>query len=250
MIHRIFIIGVGGVGSWLAPSIALLEGSRNVVLVDGDELEMKNLNRQLFTFSDIGKNKAEALAAKYKCQHIPSFYSVGLVEHVDTDWLLCCVDNNPARNSVLTECDRTGCRAILAANEVHSSEAYYYQPDWRGSNRDPRVYYPEIVTDRRFDPLLAGNGCTGEAQVENRQLVSANFSAAALAQNLYVLWAMEKPKLDSEILPSLPYQFRANLTRLEFNRVGQIERTVNDNGSNNTDSGADGQPIASGSQPV
>ena len=63
------------------------------------------------------------------------------------------------------------------------------------------------------------NCCTGEAQKANPQLVSANFMAAALAQQLFVLWIMEKPKLDSEVVSKLPFHLRSNLSRLEFIRV-------------------------------
>lgn len=223
MKHCIYIIGAGGVGSWLAPSLCLLHNPSSVVLVDGDVLEAGNLNRQLFGADQVGRNKAEALASKYRCGAIPQFYSMGVLNHDPSDWIMCCVDNNPARNAVIQECDRSGCKAIFAANEVHSSEAYFYDPAWKHTRLDPRVYYPQIVTDHSDDPVARGSGCTGESQANNRQLVSANFSAAALAQNLYVLWAMEAPKLNVETIPSLPYQFRANLSRLEFNRVGQIE---------------------------
>jgi hypothetical protein len=79
------------------------------------------------------------------------------------------------------EGDESGCQAIFAVNETHSSEAYYCWRTWRRTERDPRVYYPELNTDRAGDPRTAAVGCTGEAQENNRQLVFANLIAAALA---------------------------------------------------------------------
>mgnify|MGYP000856154200 CR=1 FL=1 len=64
---------------------------------------------------------------------------------------------------------------------MHSAEAYYYRRRWKGTARDPRVYYPEINQDRSGDPRATSIGCTGEVQNQNRQLVSANLMAAALA---------------------------------------------------------------------
>lgn len=213
---NIYIIGCGGVGSWLTPSLALLTSSKSITLIDGDALETKNLNRQLFNKKHVGQNKAEALASLYGCKFISQWYSPGILRHEPEDWLMVCVDNNPARIAALQACDEFGCRAILAANETHSSEAYLYNPTWKGSDRDPRVYYPELVTVTDGDPVRRGAGCTGEAQRENVQLVSANFMAAALAQHLFVLWAMEVPKMnDPEMTDLLPYKFGANLSKLE-----------------------------------
>ncbi len=211
--NKIYIIGAGGVGSWLLPAICLLDEPQNVVIMDGDMLESKNLNRQLFTPDDIGSNKAEALAAKYHCESIPKYFSPGLMGFHDSDWLLVAVDNNPARKAALEACDTSGCRCITGANEAFSAEAYYYEPEWRKSPEDPRVYYPEILTDTTDDPRRAAIGCTGEVQKSNRQLVSANFMAAALIQHLYVLWKMERPKFDKEAIGHLPHRINQNLSK-------------------------------------
>lgn len=219
MIH---IIGGGGVGSWLTPSICLLKGKRNVTVIDGDKLERKNLNRQLFKDDQIGENKAEALAGLYGCEAIGRWYSFGLVEHQRSDWLLVCVDNNAARKSALDACDRYRCRAIFAANETHSAESFYYQPNWRGTRLDPRVYYPTILTDSTNDPRAAAAGCTGEFQEQNPQLVTSNSMAASLAGHLFALWDLKARTFDKEVLPTLPFRFRANMTKLETDRCGTI----------------------------
>lgn len=226
---RIFIVGAGGVGSWLTPSLCLLADSVQITVIDGDRLESKNLNRQLFTEADIGLNKAEALSARYNCNYEPYFYHSGSIEHDRHDWIICCVDNHRGRRSVLQACDAYQCKAIFAANEVHSAEAYYYHPAWRGRELDPRIYYPEIEIDDTGDPLAMATGCTGEAQEQNRQLVSANFMAAALAQHLFVLWAMEAPGLSADVIPMLPYKLNSNLSKLEFTKIRDTQRKSNEN---------------------
>jgi hypothetical protein len=118
----------------------------------------------------------------------------------------------------LEVCDESGCQAIFAANETHSSEAYYYRRSWKNTRRDPRVYYPEINTDHSGDPRATAIGCTGEAQTSNRQLVSANLMAAALAEHLFVLWNLKAPRMDAETVAALPYQFVANLSKLETHK--------------------------------
>eukprot|EP00697_Spironema_sp_BW2_P002772 gnl/Spiro4/13694_TR7295_c0_g1_i1.p1 gnl/Spiro4/13694_TR7295_c0_g1~~gnl/Spiro4/13694_TR7295_c0_g1_i1.p1 ORF type:complete len:422 (+),score=89.13 gnl/Spiro4/13694_TR7295_c0_g1_i1:1469-2734(+) len=69
--QTVVVFGCGGTGSRLVPPIAQLMStlqtlvSPELVLVDFDEVEEKNLARQNFAKSDIGKNKATALAARY-----------------------------------------------------------------------------------------------------------------------------------------------------------------------------------------
>ena len=218
-----YIMGCGGVGSAIVPSFCLLRDPSEVTLIDGDRLEKKNLNRQLFDAVNIGQNKAQALGTKYGCQFVPEWYAKGKIRHYRHDWLLCLVDNHRTRLEVLEVCDEAGCQAIFAANEMHSSEAYYYRRAWQGTDRDPRVYYPEIATDRSDDPRVASIGCTGEVQERNRQLVSANFMAAALAEHLYVLWCMKAPRMDSETVALLPHKFAANLSKLETYLGGRHE---------------------------
>lgn len=219
---NIFVIGCGGVGSWLTPAMCLLEDQSAVTVIDGDMLEESNLNRQLFTLEDVGVYKSVALSEKYGCDSINSYFSHGSREFIRNDWLLCCVDNNAGRKAVLESCDQYRCKAIFGANEIHSSEAYYYQHDWKDTELDPRCYYPEIMTDISDDPRHATIGCTGEAQRENRQLVSANFSAASLMMHLYVIWSLERPKLDKEAMAHLPHRIRQNLTKVEVFKKGIV----------------------------
>ena len=210
-----YIIGCGGVGSAIVPSFCLLKSPSDITLIDGDTIETKNLNRQMFSASQVGQNKAQALAASYHCRFIPEWFARGKLRHQRNDWLICLVDNHRTRRETLEVCDEAGCQAIFAANETHSSEAYYYRRTWQGTERDPRVYYPEINSDESGDPRAAAIGCTGEAQTNNRQLVSANLMAAALAEHLFVLWHLKAPRMDRETVAVLPYKFVANLSKLE-----------------------------------
>lgn len=69
--QTVVIYGVGGTGSRIVPAVAQLMSTLPtllnpaLVLVDFDEVEAKNLARQNFAASDVGKNKALALAARY-----------------------------------------------------------------------------------------------------------------------------------------------------------------------------------------
>lgn len=221
---KAIVIGVGGGGSILTPILIKLVGAQRVCLIDGDALERRNLDRQLFSEADIGRNKAEALASQHGCEFVGKFYDTALMQHHRTDWLLVCVDNHPARIEALKSCDRDKCSTIICCNETLSSEAYVYRPRWIGTPMDPRIMYPEMLTDRSGDPRGREIGCTGVAQENNRQLVTANMMAASLALHLFVVWAMESRKLDEQTLEYLPHKLVCNMSRLETYTINQNQK--------------------------
>ncbi len=59
----VILVGVGGVGSWLAIELAQI-GVRNIVLIDDDVVKEHNLNRSLFFYTDLGKFKTTAIKEK------------------------------------------------------------------------------------------------------------------------------------------------------------------------------------------
>lgn len=209
----IYIIGVGGVGSMLAP-VMMKVAQEVITVIDGDVIEKKNLDRQMFGETEIGKYKARVMADRLQCNGVAHWFTDTLMPLDRSDILFCCADNHPCRRMVLRACDLSGCKCIIAANETTSSEAYYYQPDWKGTPSDPREYYPEIGTSEAGDPRRAAMGCTGEAQAANPQLASANFMAAALAMHLHLIWFVKGPKLKADTRMSLPYRLYANLSLL------------------------------------
>ena len=67
------LVGCGGTGSWLAPSVARIgrllrerfDKRVEIYFVDPDAVEEKNCYRQNFCLAEIGRNKAETLAYRY-----------------------------------------------------------------------------------------------------------------------------------------------------------------------------------------
>lgn len=58
---KVFIAGCGGLGSNIAHMLVRC-GFRHLALLDCDQLDASNLNRQFFFPDQVGRNKAEALA--------------------------------------------------------------------------------------------------------------------------------------------------------------------------------------------
>lgn len=133
---NIFVVGCGGTGSRLVPALIQFIrsitkehvpsgwlGSTNIVLVDGDVVEQKNLIRQNFVQSDVGKNKAAVLANRYAKAYgmnvvaYPKFIEEGTnpyafrsllseasgldLQHRFNDMVIMCVDSAKARRIVI-----------------------------------------------------------------------------------------------------------------------------------------------------
>ncbi|MEM3342649.1 MAG: ThiF family adenylyltransferase, partial [Thermoplasmata archaeon] len=64
----VFLVGLGGLGSWFALNLVLASGKTKLIVIDHDDrIEEHNLNRQiLYDISCIGIGKAEAAARKLK----------------------------------------------------------------------------------------------------------------------------------------------------------------------------------------
>lgn len=64
----VVVIGAGGVGSYAIPNIMRtmkILGQEHICIIDGDKVEVGNIERQNFSMNDIGKNKAAVLAERY-----------------------------------------------------------------------------------------------------------------------------------------------------------------------------------------
>lgn len=111
--NKVYIVfGCGGTGSWLASFLSKLD-NKNVVLVDGDIVERKNIGRQSFREEDIGSPKARAVA-------FANGFNIFVEKFIDSKEIILelisqavpsgsvpvfvgCLDNNASRH-LLHEC--------------------------------------------------------------------------------------------------------------------------------------------------
>lgn len=132
---QIIVVGCGGNGSHVAMGLGRLcyhlretNGPPvNVVLIDGDHFEPKNVGRQLCRPHDVGKNKAKVLAARVNGEYnlrfeaIPEMLNYGTLENLfkgeeDPQWgaaqanviVVGCVDNPEIRRTIHSELPTNG----------------------------------------------------------------------------------------------------------------------------------------------
>ena len=202
---KIYCIGAGGVASYLLPVLKRsIKITDDIIIMDGDRLEERNLERQLFRQSQIGEYKAQALADMYGCEAICSYLTAQTrltvnVHDDEDDWLFVMVDNHKARRLAFQLADDEGFRVLVGANEYSDAQAYYYSEGLAESDYDPRVRWPEIMTDDSGDPV----SCQGEEQVAAPQLAIVNMLAAAYMMHLFYFYTEKVHKVDMQYHPML-----------------------------------------------
>jgi hypothetical protein len=237
---KTYIIGCGGVSSYFIPSflrtlkhtqVRSLRGQ--VCLVDGDTLEEKNLKRQHFLPEDVGAPKVEALQRVYsgvydKIETHFGFVDAGFSVEPGSV-LIVFADNHPCRKDMLEVADRTESRLISAANGDIGAHAFYYDSKWQGGPLDPRIRYPEIVTQETGSPIKKG-GCEDEQVLDEfPQTPFANFMAASHAALLWNFWMIESRSLDSkQSIGSWPVEFTNTFSSQKTIKYGELTETAGD----------------------
>lgn len=146
------LVGLGGTGSFLARHVAclatLLEAVGKVVsvtFIDPDRVERANIPRQNFCEAELGRNKAEALADRYRDAfgiEIGVIASWFVPAMVTTRWdtltvLIGCVDSASGRRDM---------GSVLAQND------HYRMPPGM-----PRVWYLDLGNGRDVGQVLLGS---------------------------------------------------------------------------------------------
>ncbi len=99
--RNILIVGVGGIGSWLAHQLFLYKNANqldlvNITLVDDDEVDTKNLTYQNFSKGELFDKKSEVIGKRYGFT-----YDVKRIKSeedlVGYDCIVCAVDNSEFR---------------------------------------------------------------------------------------------------------------------------------------------------------
>ncbi len=111
---HVMIVGLGGVGSWAAESIAR-SGVGRITIVDFDEICITNFNRQLHALNGlVGKDKSAVMAERLqavnpavKIHAMPLFYNAencAKIFEVRPDYVIDSIDNLTAKCHLLKYC--------------------------------------------------------------------------------------------------------------------------------------------------
>lgn len=121
---HVMVIGLGGVGSWAAESLAR-SGVGQLTVVDFDEICITNANRQLHALQGlVGQKKANVMAERLrkinpqaKVEALPIFYNKETSFEIlsrKPDYIVDAIDNLTAKTFLLNECRRQNLKVITS----------------------------------------------------------------------------------------------------------------------------------------
>ena len=122
---NILIVGLGGVGSFAAEFL-VRSGIENLTIVDGDTVDITNINRQLPALnSTIGKNKTDVVAERIldinpeiNLKKINEFLEPERMEEILTqekfDYVLDCIDSLSPKLALIITCKRKKIKLVSA----------------------------------------------------------------------------------------------------------------------------------------
>ncbi|WP_413574902.1 ThiF family adenylyltransferase [Bdellovibrio sp. HCB290] len=125
---HVMVVGIGGVGSWAAESLAR-SGVGHITVVDFDEVCITNTNRQLHAIQGmVGKKKAEVMGERLrkinpqmKVTVIPEFYNAENSDRmlaIKPDFLIDAIDNLTAKAHLLATCVKENIHVITSAGSA------------------------------------------------------------------------------------------------------------------------------------
>ena len=139
---NVTVVGCGGTGGFVAEGLCRMLPERAVLLlIDPDRVEERNLLRQNFYVTDLGKYKSEALAHRLAAKfHRPIAYStlpVSIVKGTH-NIIIGCVDNGLARASIA---------------EIAAPRGYQAQMSLSG-------WWVDVGNGENYGQVLVGNAST------------------------------------------------------------------------------------------
>lgn len=137
--ERIHIIGCGAIGSTLAENLARF-GLEKITLYDFDVVESHNIANQMFTSSDIGKLKVDAVAEFLRKINPDIDNGLKLVPKGYTGqklsgYIFLCVDNIDLRREIAEKCEGNPFVKAVFDFRMRLTDAQHYAAAWN----DPRA---------------------------------------------------------------------------------------------------------------
>ena len=164
---KVLLIGAGGLGCPILLYLAAM-GLGKIGLMDGDEVSISNLNRQvLYGEKDLGKAKVEAAAAYFRnkysdleIEEIPEFITVQNALQIipDYDLVIDGSDNFPTRYLVNDACVLLGKPLIFGAVYLNEGQVSVFNLGENACNY--RDVYPQMPAATEI-PNCAETGVLG-----------------------------------------------------------------------------------------
>lgn len=198
----ILIIGVGGVGGYAVESLARL-GIKNLIIVDGDVVDISNINRQIIALhSTIGKSKVDVFKERIldinpKC-NVTAINKFLVKEDIDSliiekiDYVIDACDTVEVKKEIIRICDRKCIKFISSMGTGNKINPLKFEIiDIRKTEYDPLAkVIRKMVKEEKIKckvPVI----CSKEVPIKNdtKTIASISFvpSVAGLLCTSYIV---------------------------------------------------------------
>jgi molybdopterin/thiamine biosynthesis adenylyltransferase len=188
---NIKIIGLGGIGSILSDQIcrfanySINDFKVKITLIDGDEYEHKNNERQTFNSfgskADVKQYELSSKFSKLTISSIPNYIDSNNISTIlsDGDLILMGVDNHKTRKIVSDYCTTLDSVTLISGGNDYTdgNVQIYHRREGKDLTPDLCAYHPEIDNPR--DKLPTEMSCE-ELSKSEPQLLFTNLTAATL----------------------------------------------------------------------
>jgi molybdopterin/thiamine biosynthesis adenylyltransferase len=161
---RIIIVGLGGIGSILSEKLArylkhITDEQFNLIFMDGDDYETKNLVRQEFeTYGNKAEVKAAEIFNKFEIPVKPYPYFIN-GDNIDAiiqgnDIVMLCVDNHKTRRLVSNYCSLLDNITLISGGNdfIDGNVQIYVRRNGQDITADLTTYHPEIKEPKDKSP--------------------------------------------------------------------------------------------------
>ena len=199
---KILVIGIGGVGGYALESLARL-GIKNLIIVDGDVVDISNINRQIIALhSTIGKSKVELFKERIldinpKCNvlAIKKFLvkeDINELVTEDIDYVVDACDTVEVKKEIIRVCSKKKIKFITSMGTGNKIDPLKFEIiDIRKTEYDPLAkVIRKMVRDEKISckvPVV----CSKESPIkhEGNTIASCSFvpSVAGLLCTSYIV---------------------------------------------------------------
>ena len=158
---HVLVVGIGGVGSWAAEALAR-SGVGTITLLDGDEICVSNVNRQVQALDGaIGQPKVEALAARLRAIHpagrvhaVNAFFRIATSAQLlagPFDYVIDAIDGVTPKAALIAGCRERGGPVVTCGGAGGKTDpAQVRVEDLASTNNDRLLFFLRKKLRSRF----------------------------------------------------------------------------------------------------